>query len=342
MASVASAGLGAMVAAGGAEAQPAPPGAADGTVRVDLRCADYWAQPGIGLTLTVDGAPVSASTVNGVMVTEWGKHGPAHRFELTDVAYRLAAGAHRLMFAAPGCASATRDVMLSPRRSLGLHGRLALGDPQLRGTTAAPDGIGFAFGLGTAHLPAKTGVSTLGPEVTGYAREAIEQQGVWLSTSWEHRHFALAWDMAVLGGTTTGTLTELAAPPPLRVSPGAMPFSDRVLDMRSTFRVGLRAPLGSAGLAAGSGLGFELHAHDAQTGPGGDPLALAPSGAETGMYVPVWASFTVKPWCNGGFQLLASYDIHPGAGTENGMAIAASMLWQPSGACAEPAGLVVR
>lgn len=346
MACAASVGLGVASVAGVAGAQPTPDDpAADapaGRLRVDLRCADYWAEPATGLTVTLDGSPLVPTGVNGRSVIHYGKYGPYATFERTDVGFDVAAGRHHLQLAAPDCASAARDVLVMPGRATGIRGRLAIADRQLRGTTAAPNGIGFAFGVGAAQLPAKSGVSTLGPEVTGYRSEAIAPQGVWVSTSWEHRHVALAWDLAFLWGTTSGTLTEIAEAAPVRVTPGAMPYTDRVLDMRSTLRVGLRAPLGSVVLTAGSGVGFELRAHDAQNGPGTDPFALAPTGAETGIYVPVWAALTVKPWCNGGFQLLASYDIHSSDGAENGLAIAAGMLWQPSGACAEPAGLVVR
>ena len=66
-----------------------------------------------------------------------------------------------------------------------------------------------------------------------------------------------------------------------------------------------------------------------------DPFAVSPPPTDGDVYVPVWASLTVKPACNFGVQLLASYDVVPGQAVEDRVTIAAGLMFQPSNACAE-------
>ena len=48
----------------------------DGNLRVDLRCADYWATPANGLQVSVDGVAPPTTGTNGANVLVDGKHGP--------------------------------------------------------------------------------------------------------------------------------------------------------------------------------------------------------------------------------------------------------------------------
>ena len=82
----------------------------------------------------------------------------------------------------------------------------------------------------------------------------------------------------------------------------------------------------------------------AQPGPSQTSISVAvqPSGMDASVFVPVWASLTVKPACTVGVQLLASYDVHPTASSDTGATIAAGLLWQPSNACSDAPGVRIR
>ena len=55
-----------------------------------------------------------------------------------------------------------------------------------------------------------------------------------------------------------------------------------------------------------------------------------------------WLGLTIKPGCNWGLQLLASYDMRPTDFDNSGLSFGAGLMFQPSAACSEPAGVQVR
>jgi hypothetical protein len=68
---------------------------------------------------------------------------------------------------------------------------------------------------------------------------------------------------------------------------------------------------------------------------------FAPDGIDASVYLPVWASATIKPTCNWGAQVTGQYDVHPSSMTTNDVQITAGILYQPSDSCSEPAGVGV-
>jgi hypothetical protein len=271
-----------------------------------------------------------------------GKHGPYETWVPTDIGFQLAPGPHHLVLAAPGCASFASDIVTPTDGSTVVQGRLAITDPSLLGTTAAPNRIGIAFGGLASFLPSRSGVSTLGPVTTGYATNPATLEGGWLSLSYEHRHFASALDTSIAWTSSAGTLTPITELAPNSQNPGPQPYSDTLLDFRTTARLGVRAPMGSVAFAAGSGLGVSFLTHIPGQNQTNIGVAEPPSGLDASVFVPVWASLTVKPSCDVGVQVLASYDVHPTDSSENGVTIAAGLLWQPSDACSQPAGVKIR
>jgi hypothetical protein len=312
----------------------------DGNLRVDLRCADYWATPENGLSVTIDGVPATTTGTNGTNVSSVTRHGNVvTSWVATDVGYTVAAGEHHVLLAAPDCVPQEGDLIIPAVMPRFVEGRLAIARDDLRGTTGAPDGLTIGFGVGLTPVGAHTGVTTLGNAQTAYASDAAVEKGGWVATAYEHRHFVLSLDMSFGGASTSGTMREVAEPYPAQVVSGSMPFTETLFDMTGALRVGARMPLHDIAFAAGSGLGGTLRMQHATAGEGSDPFAVTPNGTDASWFLPVWASVTYKPSCTAGVQVLASYDLHPGDSQDNGVTVAAGLIYQPSSACSEGSGL---
>ena len=110
-----------------------------------------------------------------------------------------------------------------------------------------------SFGATSSQLPVQAGVATLGSATTAYRTDAASEKGVWLSTSYERRHFTVASDLAATWGTTSGID---GARSPGRTSaivvlkaPAYHGLREIAAD-RPAMRVGVRAPMGRIALAA--------------------------------------------------------------------------------------------
>ena len=105
-------------------------------------------------------------------------------------------------------------------------------------------------------------------------------------------------------------------------------------------RAGGRIPLREISLSAGAGVGGDMIITSAQ-GTDKTSVTEAPSGLDGDWYIPLWTQVTFKPSCNWGAALYASYDVHPTARDESAPMFGANMIYEPSAACSEPAGLRV-
>ncbi len=74
----------------------------------------------------------------------------------------------------------------------------------------------------------------------------------------------------------------------------------------------------------------------------GNSASLPSGDMDADWYVPLWTAVTYKPGCNWGAQLMASYDVHPTSTNEDSRAFLAGLLYQPSAACSDRAGLTLR
>jgi len=142
-------------------------------------------------------------------------------------------------------------------------------------------------------------------------------------------------DMMVGSGTATGTVAGGGS--------GPLPFSASYFGTDTALRLGAQLPWEHVSLAAGSGVGGALwYSSGVQVGQGSASQVLSrPDDIVGGWYVPMWSSLTIKPSCNWGVQTLASYDVRPSDVGASSLAFAIGLLWQPSDACSEPAGVNV-
>ena len=309
------------------------------TLRIDVSCADYWATPERGLRVVVDGVARPAQEENGAYATGYTQDGSYSQWVPTDIGFAVEPGVHHVSIEAPGCTPAAGELTIAPLVPTFLSGRLPIGDDSLRGTVAAPNGFGFGFGFYEGTFSLRTGSDDLFH--TSYAYDRGSTTGGLTTFAYERRGFAFAYDLAVAGGSVTGSAWSTD---PMESSPGPVPFDGWTLQFANTLRVGARHSLQHVALAAGTGVGGDLwivsaHVHQ-------DPTTTAflanPGLADLDWYVPVWASLTLKPSCGWGAQLLASYQLHPTAMAESSPVITAGVLFQPSDACSEPPKIVVR
>ena len=309
------------------------------TLRVDVSCADYWATPERGLRVIVDGVARPAQEENGAYATGYTQDGSYTQWVPTDIGFAVEPGVHHVSIEAPGCAPSVGELTLAPLGPTFVSGRLPIDDDALRGTVAAPNGFGFGFGLYEGTFSLHDGTNDLFH--TSYAYDRGSTTGGVTTFSYEHRGFAFAYDLAMAGGSITGSARSTD---PMESSPGPVPFDGWTLQLGNTLRIGVRHALQHVALAAGTGIGGDLwivsgHVHD-------DPTTSAflanPGGVDVDWYVPAWASVTYKPSCGWGAQLLASYQLHPTAMAESSPVITAGVLFQPSDACSEPPKIVVR
>ena len=180
------------------------------------------------------------------------------------------------------------------------------------GTTAAPHGIGLAFGAAVGMLPVHSGVSSLGSISTGYTTDALTTKGAWISIPYEHRHFAAAWDIAISGASETGTLQPISEQIYNLAPSGPQPYTGTLIDMRTALRLGVRAPMDSVAFAAGSGIGVSILGQHLGAEPGEHRGRTAArwhgriavrAGVGLG---DVQAIMQCRP------PVAASYDVHPG------------------------------
>lgn len=320
-----------------------------GNLRVAIACAgNGLLDPVAGLRLTLDGEPLRALHVNDVASVGVDDDGNEYvASAVTDVGFLAPAGHHHLRIEAPDCDPDERDVDLSAVYAVHVEGRLAA-RAELRSPTAAPDGFGFAIGGTTFAFPRAlaSGTNNVGLFATSYTTDPSSAQGVWVSMQVDRRAWTFAFDTSFMGGSVTGTVTSTSSDPVIMNVPGPFPYSGSFIENASVFRFGGRVPWGNLSLSAGSGLGGALvirtSSHvDTGSTPSYDTFATAPDGADVDWWLPVWASLSVKPACNWGVQALASYDLHPTTFDASAPSFALGLLYQPSSACSEPAGMTV-
>lgn len=312
-----------------------------GDLRIDVNCADYWATPERGLTVAVDGVSYPALGENGVSGFDLAVYHhiatPIWTWTPTDVGYSAAIGPHHVAVDAPGCAPLETDVVIGPLLPAVVSGRLPISDDRLAGPTGAPNGFGITFGAFTRAQPAHGSTNDLFS--AAYTFDSTTVQGAAVSMSVEHRALALAWDFGFATGPSSGTSRYEGDFPMESHTP--VPFTGDEYALRGSFRIGARVPLHDVALAGGAGVGGDMII-TSETAASNGSLALPPSGLDADWFVPLWAQLTMKPSCNWGAQLYASYDVHPTASDESAPSFGAGIMYQPNDACSEPAALAVR
>lgn len=328
----------AVLTVGGAHVAFAEP---SGNLRVDVHCADYWATPERGLAVTIDGRPERASATNGTTLAAVAidanglASGPYTTWEPTDVGFEVTPGAHRLTVEAPGCRSVERDIWVDAQGPSFVSGRLPIDDASLAGTVGAPDGLGLSLGAWRQRLPMPP-TSAL---MTRYEYDDASMIGGSFTFSYERRYFAFAVDTAIGRAQLHGVATYVGANPGV-FSDTSSTFTGSVFESRLALRAGVRAPLRSVALAAGSGLGGSVRMTSA-TLDHAATRAMPPDDVAPSWFVPLWAALTLKPACDWGAQVLAQYEVHPTSAADNHSIVGAALVWQPSRACSESPRLVV-
>ena len=320
-----------------------------GNLRLSIMCAETWATPDSGLTLTVDGAAVAPQRINGrwsfyadspisgddddgVDVVDTGEV-----WNPTDVGYLLAPGQHHVQIEAPGCSPAAFDMAAYPDHAQHANGRLAVTDWSLMGPVGAPNGWGLVIGGWYGPVP-------MGPKANSIFNQTAAfdagrtTTGTIVSFSIERRHLVLAVDDAFASGSTGGTVSGQS------ISGGGsttQAFTGSAYFSNSQLRFGARLPLHDLALLAGSGIGLQWWESSATIAGSQTSGLFAPDGMDSSFYVPLWAGVTVKPACSWGFQVMGQYDVHPAATDTDGFDVMGGILFQPSDSCSEPAGVHV-
>ena len=307
-----------------------------GNLRVSIVCADSQATPDAGLTVTVDGMPQSAQRTNGLWSTYSDSDGnDSSLWNASDTGYLLEPGRHHVQINAPGCAPSTFDVDAYPDHAQHATGRLALTDWSLEGPVGAPNGFGTTFGAWLVHGPAGSSTNFFGQTATFDGVQS--STGGYLSWSHEHRNLVVAGDLGFAAVPVSGTESGMS----VYGNQPAQAFSGTAYMSMAQLRVGGRLPLQDVALMAGSGIGLDWWINSTSMTGSQTSGLFSPDGIDASAYVPMWASATIKPTCNWGFQVTGQYDVHPTSMTTNDVQISAGILYQPSDSCSQPAGVGV-
>jgi hypothetical protein len=285
-------------------------------LHVGIACADYWADPDHGLSVRID----------GVLQEPRGEDG-APGWLRSNLGFLVPPGVHELAIEAPDCAPYVQQIVFGPFTPVFVSGRLLPTDGALRTPTGAPDGFGLLIGAYDQARGAHTGTDAV--FAGQFAYDTASAYGLWLSSSYERRGFAVAVDSLIGGGPLDGTATG---------ANGSTNFHGYTIHLGGALRVGGRLSLGSVELAAGAGIGGSLWVEEG----GVRSMATGPNQADGDWYIPLWSALTYKPSCDLGVQVLAQYQLHPTASVEDAPTIAAGLLVQPTSACSERIGVAVR
>jgi len=307
------------------------PAAFGGNLRLSLSCADYFATADQGLELAVDGARVTTVGVNGVNATVgYTKHGnPIEGWVATDAGYVVGTpGRHHVAITAPGCSPYEADIEIPTLGPRFVEGRLAISDPGLLGTAAAPNGFTHVFGAYSTWRSGETGTATfVGTDPARYALQGAQFTGFYYSAGLERRHLVIASDTEWGAGTIAGNVS-------------GQPTSIDALHFGARLRAGYRIPLHDLAFAFGSGIGGDMYILNQFTPT---PSSISKPGPIEGDFtVPLWASVTYKPSCNWGVQVTALYDVQPTDLGASAPTVQGGLIYQPNDACSQPAGVTVR
>ncbi len=307
------------------------PAAFGGNLRVSLSCADYFATADEGLAVVVDGTRANAVGLNGVNATVgYTKHGnPIEGWVPTDEGYVVgSSGHHHVTISAPGCTPYEGDIEIPALGPRFVDGRLAISDPALLGTAAAPNGFTQVLGAYSTWRAGEIGTATfVGTDPARYALQGTQFTGFYYSGGLERRHIVIAgdthWGAGTIAGNVGGQATNIDA-----------------LHFGAELRAGYRIPLHDVALAFGSGIGGDMYILNQFTPT---PSSISKPGPIEGDFtVPLWASATYKPSCNWGVQVTASYDLQPTDPSASAPTLEAGIIYQPNDACSQPAGVTVR
>jgi hypothetical protein len=302
-------------------------------LRVAVRCAYYKATPDHGLQLTVDGVP-QPGVVNYSFSDYTDNDGNLQTVShVDDVGFNVAPGTHHLVLATPDCVPDERDVAISATQMTNLRGRMVLSNSWLGGTVGSPNGWGLFVGGFYAYTPSSSGINS--DDYTSWSAGPGSSDGVLFGLSFERRYLALGFDWGIGGGSISGNATSIDSEAP----PESTGFTQSYLHMMWRGRIGARLPLGMVSLAAGSGLGAEISISTTTTFTNPDAGDLGIWDAIGGFFLPMWATATFKPFCNGGIEAIATYDVHPFATSADAFSLGLGFVYQPSRSCNEPVGI---
>ena len=309
-----------------------------GNLRIAVACAENrLVEPSQGLRVTIDDAatpltPLRTNALSSLALDS--NDAPVYLAMVTDIGFLAPPGTHRVRIEAPDCAPDEREIEISATHAIRIDGRLAVAKKILSGPVGAPDGLGLGLGAFTSTFPdsLRTGVKN----GTSFTIGDATTDGVILSTTIEHRYFALGVDTALGFGSLSGTLTPTS-------STSTYDFTASHMMLSGALRLGARLPLEYVAILAGSGVGASLWMTTSGSvdEPSNTAAAFPPTGADFLWDVPLWAAIEIKPFCSWGVEVGGSYNVEPTNFDGNTVMLNASLLWQPSSSCCEGSGVTV-
>lgn len=191
--------------------------------------------------------------------------------------------------------------------------------PDLSGPTDYPDGAATRLGGFQSSMATKL-------HWDNFTIDPATAYGLFLGSGVERRHFISAFDLAFALGSFSAEKPVPSTPwTPASTLSGTGTIFASALD----FRLGPRLPLGYVALAAGGGLGASVIGFI----PDSSSTALAGINAHVLADVPLWASVELKPSCDWGIELQASYQVHPSDTQANQLLVGANFVFENSEAC---------
>jgi hypothetical protein len=296
---------------------------------VDANCVEGMATPSEGLRVLVDGVPMKFLHVDEASFFTVNSDGTLGIGSApTDVAFDAPPGRHRVRIEADDCAPMERIVTVGDVVPTRVDATLPIADESLEGPTGAPDGMTLVFSAFRTTLPTAMTNDT-NPSRAMSRPFVLDDPKIWggmVSTGWAHRGFMFFFDwefgMGSMHGATLPKNTATDNEPAQPIDGGIL------LETGMDLRFGHRYPIGAAALSFGSGIGANLWVASSTS------VAASDAGDTRFTWnVPFWADLTMKPSCDVGVQLGASYRWEPGSPEFSTTMLTAGLVFQPNGAC---------
>jgi hypothetical protein len=188
------------------------------------------------------------------------------------------------------------------------------------------DGAGTTIGWFSRAYPGPASGTNGNVFPTNYTADPSHANGLWISGSRTHGSTVVAGDLGLGGGSFSGMAQS--------ESGGQwVPYTTTYGGLALDIRVGKQLAWRNVALAGGVGVGGAVWGGPSSYDMSTFVFVQPPDEPVVDLYLPLWASLTIKTSCDWGVQAMASYDVRPLDTTTSSPSFGVGLEWQPASAC---------